>query len=268
MLVASVEVARSPNNTLIQKTVQDILLCSRLRVTSMEDIEDHLHRIYKFGLSNGSRLVLKLSPSATKLLLRHERRYLESEASILALLHNSRLPMPPIPRVLMYDPRNSQLDSPFLLTTHLPGIPFADALPYLTKSERRGIELQLQSLSSVIGQHCSTKFGPAALVAANKGFSTWREAFKSMLASVLMDGEDMVINLPYTEIRESVVLQGDCLDEVREAKLMVMGLGRPENVLIDRRTNDITGVLDFGQAVWGDEAMTHPQLCCETKALL
>ena len=61
---------------------------------------------------------------------------------------------------------------------------------------------------------------------------------------------------------------GKALDEVREARLVVLGLGRSENVLIDRRTNGVTGLLDFGQAVWGDPALLEPDMCSGTKRLL
>ncbi len=231
----------------------------------MEDVRGHLHGICKLRLSNGSRLVLKMSPSPNTALLRHERYFLESEATILSLLRKSSLP---IPRILRYDPRSTQLGSPFLLSTHVPGVSYADALPHLTKSECRDIELQLRSVRSAISQHISPTFGPAALVASNKGFSTWRESFKSMLESIMMDAEDMVINLPYHEIREAVFSVAKDLHDVKEARLVVLGLGQPRNVILDRRTNDVMGLLDFGRALWGDIAFSEPELCCTRKGLL
>ena len=253
------------DDSVIQKMVQDVLLYSRLTVVRTEHLPDHLHRICLVYLSNGSQLVLKLNPSPSTDLLRHERYSLETEASVLTLLTDSPLP---VPRALRYDRKGTRLDSPFLLTTHRPGISYADALPYLTRTERRETELQLRSLTSPISRQTSPTFGPVALVAANRGFFSWREAFSSMVESVLMDGEDRVVNLPYIEIREAVSVWGKALDEVRQARLVVMGLGRPENVLIDRRTNDVTGLLDFGQAVWGDPAVAERDMCSGTKGLL
>ena len=231
----------------------------------MEDIRGHLHGICKLRLSNDSRLVLKLSPSPNTVLLRHERYLLESEASILSVLKKSNLP---IPRILRYDPRSIQLGSAFLLSTYVPGISYADVLPHLTRSERRDIELQLRSLNFTISQYPSPTFGPAALVASNKGFSTWRESFKSMLESIMMDAEDMTINLPYHAIREAASSVWKELHEVKEARLVVLGLGRPQNVILDRRTNNVIGLLDFSQAIWGDTAFSAPELCCDRKGLL
>lgn len=245
--------------------MQDTFQCLRLEVNNVEDIRGHLHGICKLRVSNGSRLVLKLGPSPNTALLRHERYFLESEATILSLLKKNDLP---IPRILRYDPRSTQLNSPFLLSTHISGISYADASLHLTRSECRDVELQLRSLSSTISQHTSPTFGPAALVASNKGFSTWRESFKSMLESIMMDAEDMTINLPYHAIREAASSIGNELHDVKEARLVVVGLGRPQNVLLDRRTNDVVGLLDFGQAIWGDIAFSEPELCCNRKDLL
>ena len=231
----------------------------------MEDARGHLHGICKLRLSNGSRLVLKLSPSPNTALLRHERYLLESEATILSLLKNRSLP---IPRILRYDSRSLHLGSPFLLSTHVPGVLYADALAQLSRSECRDIELQLRSLKSAISQHTSSTFGPAALVASNKGFPTWRESFKSMFESVMMDAEDMTINLPYHALREAASSVSKELHEVEKARLVILGLDRPQNVLLDRRTNDVVGLLDFGQAFWGDTAFSEPELCRDRKGLL
>lgn len=253
------------NSSTVRWMVQDTLQCSRLEVDDMEDIRGHLHGICKLCVSNGSRLVLKLSPSPNTALLRHERYFLESEATILVLLKKTSLP---IPRILRYDPRSIHLGSPFLLSTHVPGISYADAFPDLTRSECRDIELQLRSHCSTISQYKSPTFGPAALVASNKGFSTWRESFKSMLESIMMDAEDMTINLPYHAIREAASSVEEELRDVKEARLVVMGFGRPQNVLLDQQTNDVIGLLDFGQAIWGDTAFSEPELCCDRKGLL
>ena len=253
------------NNNNVRWMVQDTLQCSRLEVSKMEDIRGHLHGICKLRLSNGSGLVLKLGPSPSTVLLRHERYFLESEASILSLLKRSSLP---VPRLLRYDARSIHLGSPFLLSTHIPGVSYADVLPHLTRSECRDIELQLRSLTSIISQHKSPTFGPAALVASNKGFSTWRESFKSMLESIIMDAEDMSINLPYHAIRESAFSVTNELYDVKEARLVVLGLGQPQNVLLDERTNDVTGLMGFGQAVWGDTAFSEPASSCDRKSLL
>ena len=87
-----------------------------------------------------------------------------------------------------------------------------------------------------------------------------------------MDGEDMMINLPYLTIRDTIAQFGDSLDEITKAHLTIQGLGLPENVLVERRTNKVTGLLDFGQAIWGDPAFARNEAqgeeCEGTRGLL
>ena len=233
----------------LQKVVQSVQPSADDFKYQMDDLEGHRHCMRVVHISNGSRLMLKISPSASTQLLRYERHCLSAEAFTFSLLAKSNLP---IPRVLKYDPSSAHLGSPFLLTTHLPGIPYATVRQYLTRSERSGIERQLKSLASIISQYTSSKFGPVAL---KKGYKTWREAFLAVLESALMDGEDKLVNLPYGQIREEAVRFSHRLDDVKEGKLVILGLGLPENVLIDRNTNEVTGLTDFGRAIWGDSTM-------------
>lgn len=228
----------------------------------MDDYQGHRHCMRVIHVSNGSRLMLKTSPPASTALLRHERNCLNAEAFTFSLLSKSKLP---VPRVLRHDPSNTQLGSPFLLMTHLPGIPYSDVSQYLTRSEHSGIERQIRSLASIINQYASPNFGP---VTSRQGYKTWREAFLAMLELALMDGEDKLVNLPYSQIRDEAVRFSYGLDEVKDGHLVIPGFGSPQNVLIDRKTNEVTGLTDFGRAFWGDPAMMNGEGQSGPKRLL
>lgn len=251
----------------IQQIVQDIFLSVRITIKRMEDLPSHLHRISIIHLSNGCQLTLKQAPPSTSPVLQHERYCLDSEAASFSHLSRTKLP---IPKILKQDKRSHRHGSLFLFTTTLPGISYASALPYLSRSEHEDISQQIQSLRTHINSHTSPRgtFGPAAMIAVNAGLSTWRQAFKLMMDTVLLDGENMTVILPYVEIREAVAVHSKALDGVREARLVVLGLGRPENVLIERRTNDVVGLLDFGQALWGDVGFGEPEVCDGLRGLL
>ena len=245
----------------VQKVIQ--LTCgSGSSVKGMENLSGHVHILRLLHLSNGISLILKIGASTNTELLRHERHCLEAEAYTFNLLAKSKLP---IPQVLRYDSKHKHLGSPLLLTTRLPGITYASVRPYLTRAERSGIDRQLQSLSSIIGQHTSPTFGSVAL---KNGYVTWREAFLAMLESVLMDGEDKLVSLPYSQIREEALRLGAALNDVKQAQLVVVGFGEPENVLIDRRTNEVTGLTDFGRAIWADPEILSPGMKNTPKSLL
>ncbi|MCJ1256747.1 hypothetical protein MMC24_004571 [Lignoscripta atroalba] len=236
----------------LQKIVQTIFQSPRLTIQQMEDIPNHLHSIRILHLSDGTRLLLKVSPPASAPLLKHERQGLETEALTLSLLGKSGLP---VPSIINHDKSGKILGSPFLLTNYLPGTVYKQAIPFLGRAERVCIERQTSVLISTIAQHASSTFGPVVLVASGEGFESWREAYISMLESALRDAEDLLVNLPYAQIREQVRRAQGALDEVQEARLVILGLPNSSNVLIDVRTKELTGVIDFKRAVWGDAEM-------------
>ena len=190
-----------PTPSDIHQVVQSVLSRAHLTVTHTEDLPHHLHQLSLFCLSDGSRLILKTSPPSASLLLRSEHTYFDTEATVLESLATSSLP---IPRILRYEHKTHPLSSPFLLTTHLPGSRLSDVEAQLTKAERKSIEKKIESCRSILGQYRSYTFGPAGLVKAGQGFKGWKEAFIAMLESVMMDGEDILVNLPYFQIREYV----------------------------------------------------------------
>lgn len=90
----------------------------------------------------------------------------------------------------------------------------------------------------------------------------------AILESLLMDGEDKLVSLPYSQIRDETLRLGNALDEVRQARLVVLGFGQPENVLVDRKTNEVTGLTDFGRAMWADPDMVGGGAPSSPKSLL
>ncbi|MCJ1285774.1 hypothetical protein MMC26_005115 [Xylographa opegraphella] len=244
----------SPQLNTLETIVMNSLHSERLAIQRVEDLPGSLYPVRLLHLSDGSRLSLKSSPSPTTPMLKSERLGLENEAHSLTILAESGLP---IPTLLTHDSSGKLLGSPFLLTNRLPGTKLVSLIPYLSRPERMYIDRQLSAIEATIAQHLCPVFGPVAAVYAGHGFRQWREAFKTMFGSVLKDGEDMYINLPYTQIRELLAKAESALDEVQEARLVVLDLGDPENVLVDDQTKEVTGMIDFRKAVWGDIDMIH-----------
>ena len=77
-----------------------------------------------------------------------------------------------------------------------------------------------------------------------------------MLETVLRDGEDALINLPYGGMRELIRRHRGSLDKVTQPKLVVLELSAYHNVAVDARTHRVTGLLDYSTAFWGDPFMS------------
>lgn len=216
---------------------------------NIERLPGHLHPIHVIHFSSNARLVVKNSPPSWTPLLRHEGAQLATEAAALRLLAKSSLP---VPELVRYEPLDPHFGSSFLLTVYLSGISYASIRQDLTAIERAGIERQIRSLSDVITQYTSPTFGPLNGVPGGRGFETWDEAFTAMIEDILMDAEDMLVALPFTEIRHLMKRMGRLFQEVQQARLVVRGLGEEQNVLIDRQTHEVIGLVDLGLTFWGD----------------
>lgn len=235
--------------------VLSLLFPSTVRVQQSQNITGHLHSLRGLKLSNGLSLLLKGSPRPGTPLLRQERFYLETEARVLALLGQSANPC--IPQLYHYDPRGSVFGSPFLLRQCVKGRSLAEMESQLNVRERNDIDRHLGFLATTIGQNVAPGFGTLQQVAIGAGKRSWREAFCSLFESVLRDAEDMFIHLPYAEIRHELVRLASALDEVTLPRLAVVGFGRSTHVLLDEESKQLSGVVDFSSAFWGDMLMAE-----------
>jgi hypothetical protein len=127
----------------------------------------------------------------------------------------------------------------------------------LTARQRNDIDRHLGFLATTIGQNVAPGFGSLQRVAAGAGRRSWRESFCALLESVLRDAEDMFVHLPYAEIRHELARLSSALDEVTLPRLVVAGFGRPSHVLLDETSKQVSGVVDFSSAFWGDVLMAE-----------
>lgn len=249
--ICSIPMASSPNSpltsTLNLPSSGTVPLVSVFR--HVEKLPGHLHSIHVIHFVNDTRLVVKSSPPSRIPLLRHESAQLSTEAAVLKLLAQSSLPTA---ELLRYELVEADVGPSFLLTVHLSGISYAAIRHDLTRSERVEIEGEIDSFRDVITQHQSPTFGSVDRSTGGRSFETWEEAFTAMMEDVLMDGEDLLVALPFTDIRQLVRRMGPLFRDVGPARLVVRGLGQEQNVMIDRQSKKVTGIVDLGSAFWGD----------------
>ena len=246
----SSNVSNSPDFSIVQKLVRHVFRSSRVVVQQVERLQGHLQQVYLVRMVDGGALMLKCPPSFNTRLLRHEQRGLETEAKIVELLAaNTQLP---VPRFIKHDPQGGSLGSPYLMLSHIPGTPLAEVAPYLSASERSIVDRTLGAYVRSITSLAAPSFGITHRVFSGTGSATWREAFLSLLESALRDAEDMLVSVPYDNIRYHVARHGYLLEEISEARLVPLDMGRLENVLLDDRTKQVCGLLGFSNVIWGD----------------
>lgn len=236
-------------------TILSLLLPAAVHVQKSQKILGHLHSLRLLTLSNGDRLLLKSPPVHGTPLLRQERYFLDSEARFLALLGQSANPC--IPQLYHYDPRGTLLGPAFLIRQYVKGTSLLDMKDRITTQQHNDIERHLGFLLSTINQNVAPRFGSLQQVASGIGKRYWRESFWALFEGALRDAEDMFIHLPYAEIRHEVSRLASALDEVTLPRLVVVAFGRPSHVLLDECSKQVSGIVDFSSAFWGDVLMAE-----------
>ncbi|KAJ5749035.1 uncharacterized protein N7511_010731 [Penicillium nucicola] len=235
--------------------VLSLLFPSTVSVQHSQPIMGHVHTLRLLALSNGARLLLKGSPSSRTALLRRERSFLETEAQFLALLGTSGNPC--IPQLYHYDPHGRVWGSPYMIRQYMKGNSLLEMESRLTSRKRDDIDRHLGFLTSTIGQNAAPGFGSLQQVAYGAGRPSWREAFCTLFEGILRDAEDTFIHLPYLEIRNELNRLAPALEFVTLPRLVVVDFGQPSHVLLNEGSDQVSGIVDFSSALWGDVLMAE-----------
>lgn len=265
---------------------------------SVEELKTtQLARLYILTMSDKRKLLLSLSPSLTLRLLRHEATALYSEAALVSLVTapkrrkeevlssqagtgriviSSEL-LELIPTLLKHSGNNSEVGHPYSIFEPTAGVPLSTISIYLSLPERRIIDTKIgiiaRSLASLTSP--SGRFGLVSRVLPEKlsaksssgskpqGSKAWSEAFNNLLESILRDGEDMAVVLPYDAVRAHFKRLAWRLDAVILPRLVLLNLGDETNTMVERSSENavsmpseksvkVTGLRSWSQGVFGD----------------
>ncbi len=210
---------------------------------------------YLLTLSDGTQATLKLPPPPHIPTLRHEQRSLEASVLLYQMLENHReIPVPPM---RSYDLSPNTLQQPFILSSHISGPSLRDLAPRLPPTDYEIMTHNLNRILTTIGHFTSNYFGTLPQVSAGQGSSTWKCAFSGLVETVLRDAEDMVIAIPYEQIRDHVSRLGPFLHEVQEPKLVLLMSDPLASLIVDEERMDVKGFVLDCPALWGDPLLAR-----------
>ncbi|KAK4549185.1 hypothetical protein LTR36_007643 [Oleoguttula mirabilis] len=242
---------RSPEVSAIQRAGQDAL---QSKSVTVERLGGYTYRNYRLTTSKGFFYILKTRPSNSVRLLRHEEGRLEAEACALQVL--STRPDLVSARLIVYNNTTIRLGSFYLISGPFGGSIFADVEPSLSRQALAGIDKSLGQYVRRLSSFAGSAFGPLRQIQGYPGSQSWARTFATMLESVLRDGEDALINLPYEGMRDLVRKHRASLEKITQPKLTLLELSADENVVVDAKNHRVTGLLDFSSAFWGDPFMS------------
>lgn len=196
--------------------------------------------------------VLKVAANNPDSLMRYERDLMTAEVEAFRLSKEAGLSF--IPKVLYHDPSLEVIDTEYFVMSLLPGQAYSKVKPVLSALQRSKIEYQFGMYNRALNEITGTHFG--YLAQKNRQCITWREAFLKMLDDQFADAADRKVNMPASieEMREAMHRISDCLDEVTVPSLVLWDLW-DGNIMVEN--GEITGLIDFERAFWGDPLMEN-----------
>lgn len=226
---------------------QDIVVKNICELT-----DGYFNTAYQVNLQDGLSTVLKVSPQRDVRVMRYEADLMAVEVSVLKQV--CAINGVPVPEVLYHSQGSSLIENDFFFMAFVPGTPLDKLQQNLTKSQAAIIASDLGMIAKKINQIKGDYFGYIAR--PDMQFGNWREAFLAMIQDLLNDAADAEVMLPfaYEEISDMCERHRDVLNVVELPSLLHKDLWAG-NIFVDRDTAQITGLVDFERAIYGDVLM-------------
>lgn len=199
--------------------------------------------VYMVALSE-RQLVLKVAPPNSVKVLRYEKGLLAAEAAVNGLVsENTHIPVAPVQFFVSQD---GYLGAPYMITDRIEGVTLGSVLKNLTTDQRNEVDCQIGDILSQLHAIQGPSFG----MWNGPHFDNWHDAFLHLTADLQQDAIDASVQVE-SSFFELFHLHAEALREVETPSLVHWDLW-DENILINPETLQITGVVDFERAMWGD----------------
>jgi aminoglycoside phosphotransferase (APT) family kinase protein len=218
-------------------------------------IQTGKHNASYWAETSQGRFVLRLAPPDDTGLLFYERQMMRQETALHALIRERT--SIPAAEVVGYDFSRAHIDRDYMLLRALPGTPLSD-VPSLTQaaSDRALFQtgVALRQLHALTATEClgAAAYGYLGEHRPMEPQPSWFAAFREMWHKLL---DDVVACGAYTPAEAGALR--DLLDQHQAhfshevaPRLLHMDVWA-QNLLVDTDGN-LTGLLDFDRALWGD----------------
>lgn len=203
---------------------------------------------FQVSAADQKEFILRFLPFPTTRLLRQERVGLAHEMDVIRLLSDSQIYTP---RVVSHASGSIDGYWPHILLQYGTSVSLSTLRP-LDDAQKATVKKSLEEWLVSVSSIESSAFGTFT---HESDTLTWRNCFRAMLESTLREAEDMMVGLPYDNIRDCVRRYGYALDHVTTPRLVIPRAGCWRNIMVEPITLQVTGLVDYSSAVWGDPDM-------------
>ncbi|EME39793.1 hypothetical protein DOTSEDRAFT_74634 [Dothistroma septosporum NZE10] len=242
--------SKSPDRGSVHAVAVKALQTKAVRI---ERLDGSIFRNYRLQPTSDYFYVLKCRPSSRLRLLSQEEERLQAEALVLQSLRGTSDVL--VPRLIEYHTTPTPMGSPYLINGPFKGSILSDIEASLSRHAFSSIDKSLGRYVRQLSHISGPAFG-AIRTGTPPTSPSWSRCFAALLESILRDGENALITLPYDFIRDQVRRHRQVLDQITQPKLVLLEMASDQNVLINTNEYTVAGLLDFSTAIWGDPFMS------------
>lgn len=238
---------------------EQIIAITRLEFGKTKDVQEiieltdgYFNTAYKVMFHDGQLAVLKVAPQKDVVVMRYEHSLMQIEVSALQKINT--LTGVPAPKILYNKHGESLIENDYFFMEFVAGIPLDKLSISLTEEQNKAISSDLGLIAKKINDVDGDYFG--AISQPDKQFDNWPDAFLCMVKDLLDDAADARVELPfaYDDIYHKVEAYRGVLAAVKSPSLVHKDLWQG-NIFVDPDMVEITGIVDFERAVYGDRLL-------------
>jgi len=203
--------------------------------------------------ANHQKMVLKIAPDPSVVLMRHERDILYTEAAVMKLFQD-RLDIP-MPKMIYFDSSCTLCPTPYFFMSFMEGEPLLQIEPKPSVSEIMKIKREIGVISRKISSLKTEYFGIPAMP---ETFTKNNCDFVLTLFSLLLeDAEDKEITVPKItkkELLELIESQRSILEEVKDPCYVHTDTW-DGNIMV--KNGSFIGLVDYAAVLYGDPLLHH-----------
>lgn len=240
----------SPDRGTIHQVAVKALQTKAVRV---ERLDGSVFRNFRLQPTSDYFYVLRCRPSSHVRLLGQEEERLQTEALVLQSLRGRSDIL--VPRLIEYHTTMIPMGSSYLISGPFKGSILSDIEASLSCQAFASIDKSLGGYVRQLSHISGPAFG-AIRTGTPPASPAWSRCFAALLETILRDGEDALVSLPYDFIRHQVRRHRQALDQITQPKLVLLEMAADQDVIINTNDYTIAGLLDFSTAIWGDPFMS------------
>lgn len=201
------------------------------------------------GVLGYKELVLKTGVQSSKYVLSYERDIMRAEIYVYSLLEGTIVP---IPKIITQDFSKSLVDCDYCFMEKLQGTNWMILDEKITPDNKEKLIAELARYTAALHNVKGDFFG---YIKEDKQFQfpDWSSAFKGMMNTMIQDGRDQRLDLPYEAIMSAFEPLWVILNEITEPSLVNFDMWS-KNIMLAEKDGEyyIDAIIDHERAFFGD----------------